>query len=146
MYPDPKSLRKQLKATLKVLMKEHECWTLEENLGTKPKVIIQLPGTMIPDKKEYAANVKELWKSGDLISARAKFFTCSKCRWTSSGLGCEECNPEKHEQLVKQKIQQKEKLKIAIAAAREAEGDFFLISFLACSVALCYISKIFQFT
>ena len=60
-YPDPKSLRKQLKATLNVLIKEHEEWTLEENLGKKPKVIIQLPGTMITDKKEYAANVKELW-------------------------------------------------------------------------------------
>ena len=105
------------------------------SLGTHPKVIIELPGTMIENKKDYAAKVKQLWKSGELISARANFFTCSKCRWSSSGVGCEECNPAKHEELLKQKLQQKEKLKIAVEAAREAAGD--VTSHLFSRVCIC---------
>jgi len=75
------------------------------SLGTHPKVIIELPGTMIENKKDYAAKLKHLIlsvadacerESGELISSTSKLSYCSKCRWSSLGLGCEACNPAGH--------------------------------------------------
>ena len=107
VYPDATAFRKQLQKAIGVLIKEHENWYLEELQGKKTKIIINLPGSVIEDKKKYAARVKELEAKGELIKTKKKFCTCSKCRWTSTGLGCVWCNPEKREELLKEKTHRK---------------------------------------
>ena len=71
-YPNAKGLRDQLQASLRVLIKEHEKWQLEDALGKGGKVIIDIPGTVIPDKKLYAAKVKDLDSKGKLITTKRK--------------------------------------------------------------------------
>ena len=68
--PDAKSFRDQLQKTLQVLIKEHEKWQLEQIAGAKCKVIIDIPGTVIPDKKQYAAKVKDLASKGQLVTKK----------------------------------------------------------------------------
>ena len=100
LYPNAKGLREQLAATLRVLITAHEKWRLEDALGKGAKVIIDIPGAVIPDKKQYAEKVKDLSSQGKLITQKEKFYTCSKCRWTPTGEGCVNCNPARHEKTI----------------------------------------------
>ena len=122
IYPNAKGLREQLAATLRVLITAHEKWRLEDALGKGAKVIIDIPGAVIPDKKQYAEKVKDLSSQGKLITQKEKFYTCSKCRWTPTGEGCVNCNPARHEKLLKEKLIEAEKLKIAVELALKAAG------------------------
>ena len=120
MYPDAKELRKSMEALLRVLGKEHDNWVHEVATDKKPTVIIDLPGTVITDKKDYREKLKTMVKNNTLIHKKEHWYGCHTCRWTSSGLGCCYCNPAKHEAILKHKLQETGKLKHAMEAALKA--------------------------
>ena len=95
LYPDPSKMRTKMNTILRVLHKEGTDWLLEDASEKKQKVIIQIPGSVIEDKKAYADKVKKAHADGSIITKVEKFYICVTCRWTASGAGCMYCNPAK---------------------------------------------------
>ena len=110
-------------AVLKVLITQSDAWLIEDARNKKPTVLIDLPGTPISDPHAYKQKITELYNGDKTIGKRRAHHGCSKCRWTlDTKIGCAECNPSKHEVLIREKLQETTKLKNALAAALEAMG------------------------
>ena len=111
--PDPIGWRKLLgDKILKVLKVAQEKWKAEDSVGCKPKHPVCLPGKKLKPDEMQASKL-------NLHS----FFSCSSCRWVSTGAGCCYCNPEKHGALAEKKAirsrQLAEELKKALATCGE---------------------------
>jgi hypothetical protein len=119
LYPVPSVWRERLHTLKTTLLEQQQAWILEVGMGTKPKVKITLPGDKITDKKAYDKEVSELWKAGTLKHKPKDFFTCSKCRWSTSGEGCYACNPKKGELVKDDRQKQVQQLRIALEKGLE---------------------------
>ena len=116
VYPNPAAWRKTLKTLLEGLVKEQESWSQEEISSKKPRHPVSLPGEKLKGEKAAATTV---W--------RKQFFTCSTCRWSTSGEGCTYCNPAKHEALAKEKEKRSKELAGALMKALQTCKDLGLM-------------------
>jgi hypothetical protein len=105
--PDPIGWRKLLgDKILKLLSVAQAKWRAEDSVGCKPKHPVCLPGKKLkPDEVQASKlNLKS-------------FFSCSSCRWVSTGAGCCYCNPEKHAKLREDKKRKSRELAEALKKA-----------------------------
>ena len=119
LYPKPAVWRERLHTLKGVLLTQQQDWNLEVCSGAKPKVKITLPGDKVVDKKAYDKEVSELYKAGQLKHKPKDFYTCSKCRWSTSGEGCYACNPKKAELVKDDRTKQVNQLRIALEKGLE---------------------------
>ena len=119
VYPSPAAWRQKLHTMKSNLYEEKASWTLEVGQKLKPKFFISKPGEKILDKSAVAKLITSHWKAGSLKHKPAEFFTCGRCRWSSSGEGCFGCNPAKAAAVKADREKQCKQLEHALAAALE---------------------------
>jgi len=121
LMPQPDVWRQRLQTLELSLLKEQQKWKLEDDKVKsklwKPKFEILLPGSKkVGDKYEAKCMLDLKWAEGKVKVKASEFFACSKCRWGTSGDGCDACNPEKAKKLQAQKQQEVQHLQQAVKA------------------------------
>ena len=118
LYPQPGAWRIQLHTFKNSLLKEQSKWMAEDaklqNKKWKPKFLIQIPGAKVLEKAVQAHLIADAMEKGKCKHKAKDFFTCSSCRWSSSGDGCYKCNPAKTAEVKERREKEALQVKAAV--------------------------------